>query len=208
MTRWTVLLAAGDRSHLDQWIAAANSLVSQDVSFSVAALAGDDRKGLGEVVWSIGTHGPATPTDVPEVAALLDRSGAVQVVDTVAALPFAQREVLMHGPRTLRTLLIRVRPATPPDQIAAMERALVAMPDHIDAIRSWSLSRLEPSDHPTGWTHLWEQEFVDSSGFRPYMAHPMHWTGIERWFDLEIPGHIVSDEAHYLSSTPVALLTS
>lgn len=38
------------------------------------------------------------------------------------------------------------------------------------------------------------------------MTHPYHWTGVERWFDPEIPGFIVDDEAHYLTEVPGAVL--
>lgn len=206
MSRWTYVLTARLGASVDDWLSAANSMAAPRVASSVAARAGDDRKGLGELVWALRLVEGARPADIAAVAALLDRDGPVHVVDEVVVEPLARRVVPMEGPRMLRTLLIRVRPGTPEGQIADLESTLVAMPGYIDTIRSWSLSRLDPARHELGWTHLWEQEFVEAAGFRPYMAHPVHWTGIERWFDPEIPGYIVEDEAHYLSPSPAPIL--
>jgi hypothetical protein len=42
---------------------------------------------------------------------------------------------------------------------------------------------------------VWEQEFPDATAFEiDYMRHPYHWTGVDRWFDEEIPGAIVDPE--------------
>jgi hypothetical protein len=206
VSRWTFILTARPGASVDHWLSAANSTAAPGVASSVAARAADDRKGLGELIWALRLVEDARPADIAAVAALLDLDGPVRVVDEVVIEPLASRVVPMAGPRVLRTLLIRVRPDTPAGQIAGLESAIVAMPDYIDTIRSWSLSRLDPARHEFGWTHLWEQEFVQAAGFRPYMAHPVHWTGIERWFDPEIPGYIVEDEAHYLSPSPAAIL--
>jgi Stress responsive A/B Barrel Domain len=205
--RWTIILAArGSETSLDSWLTAANALSDPRVGSSVAAGAAPDRVGAGEVIWTLVLDSDTTPGGVPVVAALLDDAHPITVIDEVEPQPIAARITSMAGPRVLRTLLIRVRPGTPSDLVSGFESALVAMPDHIASIRSWQLSRVDPERHGDGWTHLWEQEFDDAAGFRPYMAHPFHWTGIERWFDPEIPGHIVEEEAHYLSAAPGAIL--
>lgn len=207
MRRWTLILASSsNNASVENWLSSANALAAPALVSSVAARAGEDRKGRGDLIWALTLRADAAPTGVGEVAALLERGGPVQVVDEVRVEAIARRMVPMAGPRVLRTLLIRVSPDAPLDRVAGLEAALVAMPDHIEAIRSWTLGRLDPSQHDHGWTHLWEQEFADASGFRPYMGHPFHWTGVERWFDPEIPGHIVEDEAHYLSPAPDAIL--
>ena len=60
-----------------------------------------------------------------------------------------------------RTLLLRVLPGAAPSAVAEFERALLAMPEHIGAIRNWCLSRTHGSRK--GWTHAWEQDFAELS---------------------------------------------
>src|SRR6202034_4351373 len=88
------------------------------------------------------------------------------------------RTIVFAGPRVKRTLLIGARPESSPDEIAALEASLASMPEHIDTIRSWALSRIDPALTSGRWTHVWEQEFAEAGGFRPYMGHPYHWTGV------------------------------
>jgi hypothetical protein len=66
------------------------------------------------------------------------------------------------------------------------------MPDYIPEIRSWSLSRVRPVTSNARWTHVWEQEYVDVGGLNvAYIRHPYHRTGVDRWFDPEVPCSIV-----------------
>ena len=51
-------------------------------------------------------------------------------------------------------------------------------------------------------------DYAQARGFRGYMASTYHWTGVERWFDPEIPGSIVVAEGHYLTEVPDAVLGS
>jgi hypothetical protein len=90
-----------------------------------------------------------------------------------------------------RTLLLRVVPEAFPAAVAEFERALLAMPAHIGAIRNWCLSRARGSRR--GWTHAWEQDFADVSGLSDdYMNHPMHWSVVDPWFHPEDPRCIVA----------------
>ena len=90
-----------------------------------------------------------------------------------------------------RTLLLRVLPDAPPAAVAEFERALLAMPDHIGAIRNWCLSRASSSRK--GWTHVWEQDFAEVSGLADdYMNHPIHWSVVDPWFHLEDPRCVVA----------------
>jgi hypothetical protein len=39
---------------------------------------------------------------------------------------------------------------------------------------------------------VWEQEYADVDGVRvAYLQHPYHWSGVDRWFDPEMPCAIV-----------------
>ena len=90
-----------------------------------------------------------------------------------------------------RTLLLRVEPDAPAESVAAFERDLMAMPDHIPAIVNWALSRVvgPPSSR---WTHCWEQEYHTLDGLKvDYMMSPHHWGLIDGWFDPEMPQQIV-----------------
>jgi Stress responsive A/B Barrel Domain len=72
----------------------------------------------------------------------------------------------------------------------------MAMPSHISGIQGWALSRVWPAEEEgRAWTHVWEQEFPDVTAFEiDYMLHPYQWTGVDRWFDQEVPGAIVDPE--------------
>jgi Stress responsive A/B Barrel Domain len=89
-----------------------------------------------------------------------------------------------------RTLLLRVLPDAAPAATAEFERALLAMPDHIGAIRNWCLSRAQGSRR---WTHVWEQDFAEVSGLADdYMNHPIHWSVVDPWFHPEDPRCVVA----------------
>jgi hypothetical protein len=90
-----------------------------------------------------------------------------------------------------RTLLLRVLPGASPAAVAEFERTLLAMADHIGAIRNWCLSRAYGSRE--GWTHAWEQDFAELSGLTvDYMNHPIHWSVVDPWFHPEDPRCIVA----------------
>ncbi|MGW0057113.1 Dabb family protein [Nocardia nova] len=115
--------------------------------------------------------------------------------DAVALTRLAGARVAWSGKRIKRTLLLRVRPETAPAVVSRFEADLAAMPGHIAAIGSWTLSR---ADHPR-WTHAWEQEFADLDKLNgDYLLHPYHWTCVDRWFDPEMPGAIVDPAIAHL----------
>ncbi len=193
MTRWTTVVATGSAraDDVEAWLRAVGSDGRGHASRVL-----DDKAGEGDVVWS----------RTAEVAAAETAPG-LRITEDVRVDPIASRVVPFEGDRYLRTLLLRVQEGTDPARVELLEASLVAMPDHIASIRSWGLSRLDRSDTTAGWTHLWEQEFEEPRGFRPYMSHPYHWTAVERWFDPEVPGRIVDAEAHYMSPVPGAVIT-
>lgn len=145
---------------------------------TTAVSAGPDLPG------SVGGLGMTWDITGDEVPAAL-RAGS----DVAALTPIASQHVPLDGKRVKRTLLLRVRPDAPAAQVKQLETALLAMPQHISTIRSWSLSRVEGSPQ---WTHAWEQEYADVEGLNgEYLLHPYHWTYVDRWFDPEVPGSIV-----------------
>ncbi len=92
-----------------------------------------------------------------------------------------------------RTLLLRVVPEAALAAVAEFERALLAMPAHIGAIRNWCLSRVRTPSSRRGWTHVWEQDFAELSGLTgDYMNHPVHWSVVDGWFHAEDPRCIVA----------------
>jgi hypothetical protein len=93
-----------------------------------------------------------------------------------------------------RTLLLRVDPGAADTVVERFEGELLRMPRHVPAIRAWQLSRVSRAEGASPWTHVWEQEFADLQGLMgPYLAHPVHWAYIDRWFDPECPDVIVRD---------------
>ena len=108
-----------------------------------------------------------------------------------------------------RTLLLRAQPEAPADSVAAFERDLMAMPDHIPAIVNWALSRVV-GPPGTRWTHCWEQEYYTLDGLKvDYMMSPHHWGLIDGWFDPEMPQQIVDlDLAHVYHHTDRSVLAA
>ncbi|WP_043653086.1 Dabb family protein [Nocardia thailandica] len=93
-----------------------------------------------------------------------------------------------------RTLLLRVAPGTPPETIAGFEADLLRMPAYLPGLRAWQLSRVTRPSGAGPWTHVWEQEFADLAALTgPYLAHPVHWGLVDRWFDPEFPQCVVRD---------------
>ena len=99
------------------------------------------------------------------------------------------------GPATVyRTLLLRVPPDTPAEQLARFEAELRSMPRYVNTIGSWQLSRVEHAIGTSDWTHVFEQEFTDTAGLMgPYLMHPIHWAVVDRWFDPETTDVIIRD---------------
>jgi len=130
--------------------------------------------------------------DAPPVAVQLHGLD-VGSVDAVRFRPL-QRAMPEPGIRSgiKRTLLLRVKPDSSSSAVEQFERDLIAMPAHIPAIRNWCLSRVEGGVQASGWTHVWEQEYRTVEGLlNDYQGSPYHWGWVERWFDPEVPGHIV-----------------
>lgn len=123
--------------------------------------------------------------------------------------PIGSGGEVIEGPHVKRTLLLTVRPDTPAETVERFEAGLLEMPEHIPAIRTWTLSRVErdrAGEAP--WTHAWEQEFTGPEGLLgDYLLHPFHWTYVDRWFDPEMPDSIVEPGfAHLYRQTEVPVL--
>ncbi len=188
MTRWVVLTTGpADAGEL---------AVAVD---KVASVAGVEHCSAGpEIPGSVGGLGVVWDlTTDADLASLPLPAGADAVpLETVAA----HREPY-DGPRVKRTLLLTVAAGTPAHVVEQFERDTAAMPDHIGSIRSWALSRVDTSvpGASTRWTHVWEQEFADVDGLvGDYLLHPYHWTHVDRWFDGEVPGHVVEPAIAHL----------
>ncbi|MFF0815611.1 Dabb family protein [Rhodococcus sp. NPDC003318] len=98
------------------------------------------------------------------------------------------------SPTVYRTLLLRVDDTAERDAVEAFERELLTMPRHVASMRWWQLSRVTPTTGAGEWTHVWEQAFTDVDGLLgEYMAHPVHWGYVDRWFDPESVDRIVKD---------------
>ncbi len=198
MTRWVVLTAGPEDA--DELAAVVDK---------VASVPGVDHCSAGrEIPGSVGGLGVVwdLTTDL-DLEALQLPSDA----DAVPLATIAEHRSPQAGPRVKRTLLLTIAPGTPADVIERFERDTVAMPDHIGSIRSWALSRVDTSvpGASTRWTHVWEQEFADVAGLvGEYLLHPYHWTHVDRWFDGEMPGHIVEPAIAHLyreASGPVLI---
>ncbi|POX57194.1 hypothetical protein C3489_00240 [Streptomyces sp. Ru71] len=174
MTRWVALLPAGGSQAYD----AAGGLPGVSASSAAPDLPGSFG-GTG-ATWDVTADRPP--------ARIAADAGLPPPLDAVALAPVRGRSVPPAGPRVKRTLLLTVRPGTSGTLVARLERDLLAMPDHITAIRSWALSRVDQSLTPSRWTHVWEQEYADLGGLAAYLGHPYHWTCVDRWFDGEVPG--------------------
>lgn len=160
----------GEHPALNAWLDAAHNLPAVDsrVALSIASTALPDKKGTGDIIWSLIVPDGAEPGDIPAVSGLLGAgSSPARICECVPVAPIASRSVARDGARVLRTLLIKVRPGRPADDFRSLETSLIAMPDHIASIQSWALSRIAPDHTSHGWTHLWEQEFAETCGFRP-----------------------------------------
>lgn len=193
MTRWVICTPAAARLESADDL----STIAKEVAGRPgvhACSAGPDLPGsvggLG-VTWDL-------TTDVAPASVLPDLPDPV---DAVPLAPVASQHVPSTGQRVKRTLLLSVRPGTPDDVVQQFEAEVIAMPAHISAIRSWCLSRVDSAQSATSvrWTHAWEQEFADVEGLNgEYLLHPYHWTYVDRWFDSEAPGSIVTPAIAHL----------
>ncbi|MGW4534070.1 Dabb family protein [Nocardia sp. NPDC004340] len=188
MTRW-VILTAPPADDADGRLAAFASAASANPAVAHCSAGVDlpgSAGGLG-ALWDLTTE--STPSAV--------LPGLPGAADLVPLAPVHARVVRLDTPRRVkRTLLLTVREGTSPDTVSRFESDLMAMPAHIPAIRSWSLSRVPGHAR---WTHVWEQEFADPDGLNgDYLLHPYHWTHVDRWFDAEIPGSIVDPAIAHL----------
>lgn len=167
--------------------------------------------GAGHYTWDtlIDDGAPRAVLEAPSLLALLEAADVIERLDPVAFEP-QKLEIAEPDIRDglKRTLLLRVLPETPSEVVAQFERDILGMPEHIDGIRNWAFSRVDPSQCPTSWTHVWEQEYLEQSGFEAdYMMHPYHWGVVDGWFDPECPQRIVDLHfAHALCPAAATIL--
>jgi hypothetical protein len=203
VTRWVLLPAFGQEAaadDVDGWLRAARAVEQEhpDVHSSDVELDLPPSFGGGDATWDLET---AVPLDqLPVVTALTTPgTGPLRSCDRVALDPVRMGFDPFPGPRVKRTLLLTVKPGTAQALVERFELSMAAMAEHIPEIRSWSLSRVDRERSDAGWTHVWEQEFVDLDGLRRgYMQAAYHVTAVERWFDPEIPGAVVEPAVAHL----------
>ncbi|GAB2546514.1 Dabb family protein [Nocardia heshunensis] len=189
MSRWVILSSAPSGADVDAGLAdaAAKAAAASGVTHCSAGVDLPGSTGGQGALWDL-VADSAPATVLPGLPADADVVPLAPVHARVARLDSARR--------IKRTLLLTVRHDTSPETVARFESDLMAMPAHIPAIKSWSLSRVP--GHPR-WTHVWEQEFADPDGLNgDYLLHPYHWTHVDRWFDAEIPGAIVEPAIAHL----------
>lgn len=147
----------------------------------------------GDLLCHVQLDGRAALDAWQALAAPILARAAVAHVDSAAYAPGTgalRSPQLRRG--VYRSLLLSVDPAAPKASVAALEAQLRAMPEHLPEIRNWRLSRVVQASGSLPWSHVWEQEFDDLAGLQgPYMTHPCHWALVDRWFDPEVPEHIV-----------------
>ncbi len=101
-----------------------------------------------------------------------------------------------------RTNLVRVRESAAKSSVEQWLREVIALPDHVPAIRNWSLARVHPIGPTTPrvcWTHAWEQEFETLEGLvMDYMMSPYHWGWLDGWYDPEMAHSIVEPDLAHL----------
>jgi Stress responsive A/B Barrel Domain len=190
--RWVVLVTfriSAAQDEVQEWFESANAVAGSSVSANLPGSVG----GAG-AVWDLRT----TEDSLADVSQLLD-AACLTSTEALALDPIASGYRHLDGARVKRTLALAVREGTPASQIHRFERSLSAMPDHIPEIRSWSLSRVGAGSTTQYWTHVWEQEYADVDGLRiAYLRSPYHWTGVDRWFDPEVPCSIVDPHLSHM----------
>jgi len=91
-----------------------------------------------------------------------------------------------------RVALFCANRAPSAERLARFAAETQAMPRYIRSIRSWQLAATCEAAGSRPWTHVWEQEYEDSTGLTgSYMMHPYHWAHVDRWFDPEWPEWLV-----------------
>ena len=150
----------------------------------------------GHIVWRMTFASEAAALAVTldpawaDVAALLEGAGGSHVGYRVT-----QGAVNPAGAGIWRALVFRVMPQGFPDGVRALEAALLLMPRHVRAIRSWALSPVSVCEGAKAYTHVWEQEFDSLDGLTgEYMTHPVHWGIADAFFDAECPEYIVDPQ--------------
>jgi hypothetical protein len=206
MTRWVFLAssrAEAEPAAVQDWIAAVCALSASDAVLDADAghvLPGSvaDADLSADLRLDPGVDDGRPLDAIPAIAEVL-RSTCLSTVEPLALQVVASHRSDDAGPRVKRTLALTVRAGTPERDVQRFERSLAAMPEHIREIRSWSLSRVDRARSTGPWTHVWEQEYADIDGVRvAYLQHPYHWTGVDRWFDPEMPCAIVEPRLAHL----------
>ena len=214
MTRWVVLASSrpeAEAASVDAWLAKVSELAgSPDVRDADAGRVLQGSVADADLTADVSISGDDRPLPaVPAVAEILG-DHCLATVESLALQVVAAAGVHLTGPRIKRTLALTVREGTPEGDIERFERSLVAMPEHIREIRSWSLSRVDRARSDGRWTHVWEQEYADVDGVRvAYLQHPYHWTGVDRWFDPEFPEGMINPRiCHTFVSIPASVLSA
>jgi hypothetical protein len=194
VNRWVVLVSFRRDASPDDvqaWLAAADAVPAGGVSQNLPGSVGGS-----DAVWDL--QAQDSLARLPVVSELI-AAASVSSAQTLALEPIASGYRELAGARIKRTLALTVRAGTSEPEVRRFERSLQAMPEHIPEIRSWSLSRVRPEASASPWTHVWEQEYADVAGLRvAYMRSPYHWTGVDRWFDPEMPCSIVEPHLAHL----------
>ena len=200
MTRWTQLihLPAGTKADdvkaaLDRAVAA-SPMVARHLLEPM--LPGS--RGGGDLLWHLQFRDEAARQECirqshwrGEVTALLRSMPCVDSAVYEPGRGGVHQPGIANG--VYRTLLLKIEDGTPAETTARFERELAAMPDYIDTIRNWTLSRVSEGGGQLPWTHVWEQEYATLEGLTGlYMMHPYHWGFVDRWFDPEMAGRIVA----------------
>lgn len=180
-----------------------------EISHSHAATNRPGSLGGGHLTWDVAFENDAACAALFERSAPVDGVGLVGALgdcldgldetvrhtDAVVVEPMGQLVSMPDLVGVKRTLLLTVRGGTPSASCEHFERDMLAMPDHVPAIRNWSFGRVRtssPRPMESRWTHVWEQEFESEAGLLvDYMTSPYHWGLIDAWFDLECPHSIV-----------------
>jgi len=170
-----------------------------------------------DYTWDALVESSTTPTlesllSSPALAAFFAPTAEPPLVSHHDIVRFEPQEREIHAPEIRdcikRTLLLRVLPDAPPESRTQFETDVMRMPAYIPSIRNWAFSRTDPALAPTGWTHVWEQEYEDLSGLhQDYMMSPFHWGLIDNWFDPECPQRIVENRfAHVFCGAEQSVL--
>lgn len=191
--RWVVTLYwrnTASEQNIDRFLQKINSLSSRsrEVYRSFCGRHLPESVGFGDATWDVTCSERPLQLieDNAELFSLYNR--AVMGSEETCLHPLKWAIYPDRLPPVKRTLLLCARGRD--DEISLFERSLMAMPDHIASIGSWSLSTVSFG----GWTHCFEQEFEDVSGFNlDYMESPYHISSVDPYFDIENPQRVVSE---------------